>query len=60
VLEEIASMPPEEQAAVPELTPPEDIADAVMDLIADDELAGRVMICWCEEPRRLIPNDRRE
>lgn len=60
VLEEIAAMSPDEQAAVPELTPPEEIADAVVELIRDDSLAGRVLICWCEEPRRLIPNDRRE
>jgi len=60
VLEEIEALPPEERAKVPDLTPPQEIADAVLTLVRDDSLAGRVMICWCGEPRRLIPNDRRE
>jgi NAD(P)-dependent dehydrogenase (short-subunit alcohol dehydrogenase family) len=60
VLEEIDTLPPEERAKVPELTPPAEIAEAVLELVRDDALAGRVMICWCGEPRRLIPNDRRE
>src|ERR671923_855703 len=49
VLEEIAALPPEERAAVPQLIPPEDIAAAVLGLIRDETLAGRVMIYWCED-----------
>jgi NAD(P)-dependent dehydrogenase (short-subunit alcohol dehydrogenase family) len=36
---------------------PEDIADAVIELVRADELAGRVMLCRGGEPRRLLPND---
>jgi NAD(P)-dependent dehydrogenase (short-subunit alcohol dehydrogenase family) len=40
------------------LTPPEEIAGAVARFIADDTLAGRVLICWCEQPWALIaPGD---
>jgi NAD(P)-dependent dehydrogenase (short-subunit alcohol dehydrogenase family) len=57
----IARMTPEERARVPErLNEPEEIADAVVEFIRDDDLAGRVMVCWCGEPRRLIDSDRRE
>jgi NAD(P)-dependent dehydrogenase (short-subunit alcohol dehydrogenase family) len=57
----IARMTPEERALVPKrLNEPEDIADAVAEFIHDDELAGRVMVCWCGEPRRLIDPARRD
>jgi NAD(P)-dependent dehydrogenase (short-subunit alcohol dehydrogenase family) len=57
----IARMSPEERARVPErLNDPDEIADAVIELVRDDDLAGRVMVCWCGEPRRLIDPDRRE
>jgi NAD(P)-dependent dehydrogenase (short-subunit alcohol dehydrogenase family) len=57
----IAKMTPEERARVPErLTEPEEIADAVVELIRNDDLAGRVMVCWCGEPRQLIDPNRRD
>lgn len=31
------------------------IAEAVVRLITDEALAGRVLVCWCGEPPRLIP-----
>jgi NAD(P)-dependent dehydrogenase (short-subunit alcohol dehydrogenase family) len=50
-------MTPEEEAAVVPagILPPEEIADAAVELIGDDSLAGRVMACWCGEPRSLFP-----
>ncbi len=33
----------------------DEIADAVVELVTDENLAGRVMICWGGHPRRLIP-----
>jgi NAD(P)-dependent dehydrogenase (short-subunit alcohol dehydrogenase family) len=57
----IAAMPPEERALVPErLNEPEEIADAVVEFLRNDDLAGRVMVCWCGEPRRLMDPDRRD
>jgi NAD(P)-dependent dehydrogenase (short-subunit alcohol dehydrogenase family) len=57
----IAQMSPEERAQVPErLNLPEEIADAVIEFVRDDDLAGRVMVCWCGEPRQLIDPDQRE
>jgi NAD(P)-dependent dehydrogenase (short-subunit alcohol dehydrogenase family) len=48
--------PEEEAAAVPAgILPPEEIADAAVELIRDDSLAGRVMACWCDQPRSLFP-----
>ena len=48
--------PAEEAAVVPSgILAPEDIADAAIELIRDDSLAGRVMACWCGEPRSLLP-----
>ena len=32
----------------------EQIADAVLRLATDETLAGRVMVCWCGQPPRLI------
>jgi NAD(P)-dependent dehydrogenase (short-subunit alcohol dehydrogenase family) len=52
-----AGMTPEEEAAVVPagILPPEEIADAAVELIGDDSLAGRVMACWCDQPRSLFP-----
>ncbi|HEY3097137.1 MAG TPA: SDR family oxidoreductase [Acidimicrobiia bacterium] len=52
-----ARMTPEEEAAVvpPGILAPEEIADAAIELIRDDSLAGRVMTCWCGQPRSLLP-----
>jgi NAD(P)-dependent dehydrogenase (short-subunit alcohol dehydrogenase family) len=56
VLEEIAQMSPEERAEVPdELTPPEEIAEAVARFIEDETLAGRVLVVWTDAPAWLIP-----
>jgi NAD(P)-dependent dehydrogenase (short-subunit alcohol dehydrogenase family) len=50
-------MTPEEEAATvpPGILAPEEIADAAAELIRDDSLAGRVMACWCDQPRSLFP-----
>lgn len=57
----IAAMSPDERAQVPDrLNEPEEIADAVVEFIRDDELTGRVMVCWCGEPRTLFDPSRRE
>ncbi|HMG27186.1 MAG TPA: SDR family NAD(P)-dependent oxidoreductase [Acidimicrobiia bacterium] len=52
-----ARMTPEEEAAtVPAgILAAEEIADAAVELIHDDALAGRVMACWCDQPRSLFP-----
>ena len=56
VKREIASMSPDERAVVPdELTPPEEIAAAVVRLVEDETLAGRIMIWWTGEVPRLVP-----
>jgi NAD(P)-dependent dehydrogenase (short-subunit alcohol dehydrogenase family) len=52
-----ARMTPEEESAAvpPGILAPEEIADAAVELIRDDSLAGRVMTCWCGQPRSLVP-----
>jgi len=52
-----ARMTPEEHAALvpPGILAPDEIAEAAVELIRDDSLAGRVMACWCGEPRSLLP-----
>jgi NAD(P)-dependent dehydrogenase (short-subunit alcohol dehydrogenase family) len=37
------------------LTTLDEITDAVMRLVTDDTLAGRVMVCWSGQPPGLIP-----
>lgn len=44
-LRSLANMKPKERAAVPPLIKPEDIAEAVLRLIRNERLAGRVMLC---------------
>jgi NAD(P)-dependent dehydrogenase (short-subunit alcohol dehydrogenase family) len=44
-----------EQGAPETLTTLDEIADAIMRLITDDTLAGRVMVCWSGQPPGLIP-----
>jgi NAD(P)-dependent dehydrogenase (short-subunit alcohol dehydrogenase family) len=46
-----------EAIAPPVMLQPQDIADAVVELIRDDGLAGRIMLCYEGEPRRLVPNE---
>jgi NAD(P)-dependent dehydrogenase (short-subunit alcohol dehydrogenase family) len=57
---EIAAMTPAERAEVPEeLTPPEEIADAVARFIEDETHAGRVLVWWTDEGPRLVPVEAR-
>jgi NAD(P)-dependent dehydrogenase (short-subunit alcohol dehydrogenase family) len=39
---------------------PAEVADAALDVIRDDSLAGRTLVLWCGEAPRLIPEDRWE
>ena len=52
-----AEMSPEEwQAIAPAvMLQPEEIADAVVQFVRDETLAGRVMLCYEGETRRLVP-----
>ncbi|HXM57312.1 MAG TPA: SDR family oxidoreductase [Candidatus Dormibacteraeota bacterium] len=51
----IAARYPQGGPGLPErMTTPDEIAGAVADLIADDALAGRVLVCWCDGPWALI------
>jgi NAD(P)-dependent dehydrogenase (short-subunit alcohol dehydrogenase family) len=58
--EELARMTADERAATPAPLSPEAIADAVVEFIRDDELAGRVMVLWPGEPRSLLDPERRD
>src|SRR5262245_2343796 len=45
-----------QRGGVPEvLTSLEEVADAVVELVNDDKLCGRVMVLWSGKPPRLIP-----
>jgi NAD(P)-dependent dehydrogenase (short-subunit alcohol dehydrogenase family) len=58
VLAEIETMTPGERAEVPErLTQPEEIAEAVVELIEDESLAGRVLVWRTTERAELLPSD---
>jgi NAD(P)-dependent dehydrogenase (short-subunit alcohol dehydrogenase family) len=48
-------MTPAELAALPSVLSPAEIADAAMEFLADDTLAGRIMVCRGGEPSRLLP-----
>ena len=50
-----AGLTPTELAALPPALTPADIADAAMRFLADDTLAGRIMVCRGGEPDRLLP-----
>jgi NAD(P)-dependent dehydrogenase (short-subunit alcohol dehydrogenase family) len=50
-----ARMTPAERADLPPVLTPADIADAAMEFLADDSLAGRIMVCRGGEPRHLLP-----
>jgi NAD(P)-dependent dehydrogenase (short-subunit alcohol dehydrogenase family) len=60
VKRQIAAMNPEEQANVPRLLQRLGVADAVVGLVEDEAMAGRVLVMWCEEPSHLIDPGRRE
>jgi NAD(P)-dependent dehydrogenase (short-subunit alcohol dehydrogenase family) len=51
---ELRAMTAEERAAAPIPLSPEDVADAVVELIRDDRLAGIVMVLRGGAPRRLL------
>ena len=50
-----ARMTPAELAALPPVLAPADIAAAAMEFLADDALAGRIMVCRGGEPNHLLP-----
>ena len=50
-----ARLTPAERAALPPVLTPADIAAAAMEFLADDTLAGRIMVCRGGEPRHLLP-----
>lgn len=69
VRERFAAMTPSERAEArdgfgkppPErLLEPDDVADATLQLIRDDSLAGRTLVLWCGQPPRLVADDRWE
>jgi NAD(P)-dependent dehydrogenase (short-subunit alcohol dehydrogenase family) len=45
----------EERASAPPLVPAERVADAILDLVKDDSLAGRVLVCPATGEWRLLP-----
>jgi NAD(P)-dependent dehydrogenase (short-subunit alcohol dehydrogenase family) len=49
-----ATMTAEQLAAVPPALPATEIADAVADLLVDEALAGRTLVCRHAEPRRVL------
>jgi NAD(P)-dependent dehydrogenase (short-subunit alcohol dehydrogenase family) len=53
-LGELAAMTPEQRAAEAPLIDPDDLADAIVELVRDESLAGRVMLLPRGEPRRLL------
>jgi hypothetical protein len=53
-LGELEQMTPAQRAAAPAPHPPEEIVAAVVELIRDEDLAGRVLVMWPEEPGRLL------
>jgi NAD(P)-dependent dehydrogenase (short-subunit alcohol dehydrogenase family) len=59
-MDELREMAPEQRAAAPTPLALDEVADAVVELIRDDELSGRVMVMLNDEPRRLIDVDRTE
>lgn len=52
-------LPAEEWAKIapPVMSPPEEIADAVLSFVEDESLAGRVMLCYEGLPWRLLEGD---
>jgi NAD(P)-dependent dehydrogenase (short-subunit alcohol dehydrogenase family) len=46
---------PEERAAAPPLVPAERVADAILELVKDESLAGRVLVCPATEEWQLLP-----
>ena len=55
--QELAVMTPEERAAAPEPLPLAALTDAIVQLIRDDDLAGRVVVLRGGEPPRVLAPD---
>ena len=53
-LGELAAMTPEERAAQAPLVDPDELADAVVELVRDESFSGRVVLLARGEPRRLL------
>jgi NAD(P)-dependent dehydrogenase (short-subunit alcohol dehydrogenase family) len=53
--EQLAAMPPEQRSAAPPLIPPEDVVNAVLDLVRDDTRSGSVVYLWGGEQPHLAP-----
>jgi NAD(P)-dependent dehydrogenase (short-subunit alcohol dehydrogenase family) len=51
---ELAAMTPDARAAEAPLVDPEELADAVVELVRDDSLVGRVVLLPRGEPRRML------
>jgi NAD(P)-dependent dehydrogenase (short-subunit alcohol dehydrogenase family) len=51
---DLASMTPAQRAGTPPAMPADEIADAVVIMLTDETLAGRIMVCRHEEPRRVL------
>jgi NAD(P)-dependent dehydrogenase (short-subunit alcohol dehydrogenase family) len=60
VRREIAAMNGQERTEVPRLLHPSEVAGAVVRLVEDDTLAGRVLVMWCEETPHLVDPARKE
>ena len=57
VKEYFDALTPEERAAQgvpPVLTSLEELSDAVVELLTDEKLAGRIMVWWSGQPRRFL------
>jgi NAD(P)-dependent dehydrogenase (short-subunit alcohol dehydrogenase family) len=57
--DELARITPDERAAAPTPVAMEEVADAVVELVRDDDLAGRIMVLFGGEPRRLLASNGR-
>ena len=57
--ERVAAMSAAERAAIAPLIPPQDVVDAVLDLVRDDTRSGSVVELWGGEPTRLVPPTQR-
>jgi NAD(P)-dependent dehydrogenase (short-subunit alcohol dehydrogenase family) len=69
IRERFAAMTPAERSeardgfgrpAPPRLLEPAEVADAALELLQDDGLAGRTLVLWCGEAPRLVPANRWE
>lgn len=52
---DLANMTPAERVSAPPAMPAEEVADAVVVMLTDPNLAGRVVVCQHGRPRRLLP-----